>query len=163
MQKAVKATTIISIVLIGASLTLLLVSIPFQRTIAYKLFGYSPEAMVRLRLPQFPVIPFSFCLLRAGCVALLFICCNNRKTSIWLEILIIIILAIILPSINTISSTVYSMYAGRLGVEFSQGHSVVSQISAFLLGPSGYGTALAYVTCGMSIASKTRRKQNLVQ
>jgi hypothetical protein len=67
---------------------------PLQRVIAKEIFNYPPYVIAEL--PQFPLMSFLSCLLRAGCIGLLIICCGNKKGGIWLEILIIVILAIVI-------------------------------------------------------------------
>ena len=159
MQKAIRISAILSAALVGFSLVLLVGSLPLQRTLAQSL-SYSEDLIGML--PIFPVIPFLCCFLTAGCIALLIICCGNKKGGIWLEILVIVALAIILPLINTAASTAYAGFIGRFsGTAKLAAASLVSKIASFCCYPANWGQALAYITCGMSIAFKAMsKKQN---
>lgn len=158
MQKTIRILAIISAVLVGFSLALLIVSLPFQRLLA-QVLGY-PEISLAM-LPTFPFVPFLSCFLRAGCIAALIICCGNKKGGIWLEILMLAILVIVLPFLTTAASTAYTTFIGRYGNAKLVAISAVSRISDFCCHPANWGQALAYITCGMSIAFKTmRKKQN---
>ena len=156
MQKTIRIFAIISAVLVGFSLVLLIFSLPFQRLLAQAL-GY-PEFSLAV-LPMFPFVPFLSCLLRAGCIAVLIICCGNKKGGIWLEILMLAILVIVLPFINTAASTAYTAFIARYGNAKIAANGVVSRISDFCCQPANWGQALAYITCGMSITFKTMRKK----
>jgi len=161
MQKAIRLLAIIATALVGLSLMLLVASIPFQRVIARDIYN-SPADMISV-LPQFPLLPFLFCLLRAGCVAVLIVCCGNKKGGFWLEILICVLLAIVLPFINNIATISYNVVIANLGSAKIIANSVVSNISSYCCYPANLGEILAYITCGMSIAFKVMsKKQNRV-
>ena len=156
MSKTIRILAIISVGLVGFSLVLLVASVPLQRVLA-QILDY--PAMAIGELPIFPLKEFLFCLLRAGCVASLIICCGNEKGGIWLEILVLIVLVIVFPLINVVASTVYNQL--QFGTERMAANSVVSTISAFCCYPANWGQALAYVTCGMSITFKAMSKKRL--
>lgn len=152
MKKTIRIMAIIAVALAGLSIILILASIPFQSMLAREVYGY-PEDWVET-LPQFPLISFLICFLRTACIALLIICCGNKKGGIWLELLILGCLVIILPSISQIVSPLYTVLLSRMGDQYLAANSVVTNIANFCLIPSNWGLALAYVTCGMSIAFK---------
>ncbi len=152
MKKTIRIMAIIAVVLAGFSLILILASIPFQSMLASKVYGY-PENLVET-LPRFPLLSFLICLLRTACIVLLIICCGNKKGGIWPELLILGCLVIIIPSISQIVSPLYNVLLGHMGSQYLVANSVVTHIANFCSIPSNWGQALAYVTCGMSIAFK---------
>ncbi|MBQ7045535.1 MAG: hypothetical protein IJN65_03475 [Clostridia bacterium] len=152
MKKTIRIMTIIAVVLAGFSLILILTSIPFQSMLAREVYGY-PEDVVEA-LPQFPLLSFLICFLRTACIALLIFCCGNKKGGIWPELLILGCLVIILPSISQIVLPLYTELLRRMGSQHLIANSVVTNIANFCAIPSNLGQALAYVTCGMSIAFK---------
>ena len=151
MQKFIRTMAIIATALIALSLFLLLFTIPFQRLIAKEFYGME-EALSAL--PQFPVIPFIFCLLRLACVALLIICCGNKRGGIWLELIVFFSLLMVLPFLNSIISTAYTTLLARMGVLRLTANNYVSMIANYCLQPASWGGALAYAVCGMSIIYK---------
>lgn len=161
MEKRIRTMAVIATILMGVSVFLLVASVPFQRLIAREIFGVSDDVIGIL--PQFPVMPFLNCMLRAGCVALLMICCGKKKGGIWLELLVLGLLALILPAINNLASQGYMVFLGRYGSAKLAANSVVSQISSYCLTPAGWSSVLAYVACGMSITFKTMSKKQAVE
>lgn len=161
MQKTIRTLAIIAAVLAGISLMLLVASIPFQQVLAREVFG-TPQEAVSL-LPLFPVLPFLSCFLRTGCIVLLIVCCGNKKGSIWLEILIMTVLAIVLPFINSAASTAYNVILGAFGHSRIIANSLISQIASFCCYPINLGQVLAYIACGMSIAFKAMHKQKTLE
>lgn len=157
MQKTIRILAIIATALTAFTLVLLVVSIPFQGVIAEEILGYPPYVIEEL--PQFPLLPFLSNLLRTGCIGLLIICCGNKKGGIWMEILIMIILAIVLPVINNIALRLLTVALGQLGSDKLIVNSFITQIANYCAYPSGLGQTLAYITCGMSIAFKTLSKK----
>lgn len=158
MQKAIRVTAIAATALAGLSLILLLVSIPFQSVIA-PLFIKSSEVIDRM--PVFPLVPFIICLLQTICIALLIICCGNKKGGIWLELLIFVFLIIALPLFNELISYIQTVFIGKYGSDLMFAHSIVSQISSYCLIPSNLGQAIALLACGMSIAFKKVSKKQI--
>jgi hypothetical protein len=152
MQKTIRVLAIIAVALATFSLMLLLASIPLQRMLAREVYGYHDDFMGAL--PQFPLIPFLSCFLRGGCMALLIICCGNKKGGIWLELLTLVFLVMVLPVITQITSLSYNVFLGTMSTQHIATNAVVTNIANFCLIPSNLGQALAYVTCGMSIAFK---------
>ncbi len=161
MQKAIRLLSIIATALVGLSLILLVASIPFQRVIARDIYN-SPADMIA-GLPQFPLLPFLFCLLRAGCVAVLIVCCGNKKGGFWLEILICVLLAIVFPAIYNIASLFCISLIVKFGELRLAAYTTVSNLASYFCYPANLGEILAYITCGMSIAFKVMsKKQNRV-
>ena len=159
MQRTIRVLAIISAGLVGLSLVLLVASLPFQQVVAQGL-GYPAHSLGAL--PMFPLVPFLLCLLRTGCIALLIVCCGNKKGGIWLEILMLVILAICLPFLSTIATIAYDGFISLYGSEKSMANSVVSIISSYCCHPASLGQVLAYISCGMSITFKImNKKQNL--
>ena len=92
---------------------------------------------------------------------MLILCCGNKKGGIWLEILLLVVLAIVLPIVNSAALNVYSAFIIRFGAAKSMANSVVSLIASFCCYSADLGQTLAYITCGMSIAFKAmNKKQN---
>lgn len=161
MQKIIRLLAIIATALAVCSLILLIVTCPFQRLFAQTL-GY-PDSILG-ELPTFPLMPFLQCFLKAGCIALLIMCCGNKKGGIWLEILVVVALVSVLPFFTSMVSSMYQSYIARLGTEKLTANSAISVLSNYCCYPLMWGTALAQVTCGMSIAYKfINKKQNLEQ
>ena len=161
MQKPIRLFAVLATVLMGASLVLMVASVPLQKMIATELYQYSAD-IIR-ELPRFPWIPFFSGLLYAGCTALLILCCGNQKSGIWLEILVIVLLATVLPAITTFASKLYSTILGSLGLEKIAANSFVSMISSFCNCPASLGKVLAYIVCGMSITLKVISKKQSVE
>lgn len=157
MQKTIRITAAIATAFMGISLILLVISLLFQEVMALEFYGLSFDLVSTL--PLFPVIPFFHCLLGTGCIILLIICGGNNKGGCWLEILILIVLAIVLPSISRYATEEYVQFISRLGNGEVAAYSVVSQISYYCVVPSNWGKVLAYVACGMSIAFKKLSKK----
>lgn len=156
MQKTIRITAIIATALGGSALILLLVSIPLQGVIA-PIFISSSEVIEAL--PKFPLVPFFSCLLRTICIALLIICCGNKKGGIWLELLILTLLIIALPLFNDIASHIYNVFIGKYGSITLAANSIASNISYFCMIPSNFGRAVACISCGMSIVFKAMSKK----
>lgn len=162
MQKTTRILSIISAVLVFASLVLLIASMPLQKMLATAIYHY-PNEMVAA-LPMFPVVPFITCLLQLGCIVLLFIGCGSKGNAFWAEILVIVLLAVVLPVINEVAQTVYIGIVGRLGSAKLTAMNAATQIATLCSNPANWGIVLGYITCGMSIASKViAKKQEVVQ
>lgn len=162
MQKTTRILSIISAVLVFASLVLLIASMPLQKMLATAIYHY-PDEMIAA-LPMFPVVPFITCLLQLGCIVLLFIGCGSKGNAFWAEILVIVLLAIVLPVINEVAQTVYVGIIGRFGSDKLLAMNAVNQIARLCSNPANWGIVLGYMTCGMSIASKViAKKQEVVQ
>ena len=158
MQKFIRIMAIVATALIGGSFLLILLSIPFQRMIAMTFLNY-PEQFVSC-LPQIPVPQLLLCFLRLVCVALLIVCCGNKKGGVWLEIIILVCLVALLPGIHTIITPLYSkLVTYAQGINASAAYSASNTITTFCLIPSGWGQTIAYIACGMSIAFKHMSKK----
>ena len=162
MQKTTRILSIISAVLVFASLVLLIASMPLQKMLATAIYHY-PDEMVAAR-PMFPVVPFITCLLQLGCIVLLFIGCGSKGNAFWAEILVIVLLAVVLPVINGVAQTLYVGIIGRFGSDKALAVTAANQIATLCSNPANWGIVLGYITCGMSIASKViAKKQEVVQ
>lgn len=162
MQKTTRILSIISVVLVFASLVLLIASMPLQKMLATAIYHY-PNEMVAA-LPMFPVVPFITCLLQLGCIVLLFIGCGSKGNAFWAEILVIVLLAVVLPVINGVAQTLYVGIIGRFGSDKALAVTAANQIATLCSNPANWGIVLGYITCGMSIASKViAKKQEVVQ
>ena len=162
MQKTTRILSIISAVLVFASLVLLIASMPLQKMLATAIYHY-PDEMVAA-LPMFPVVPFITCLLQLGCIVLLFIGCGSKGNAFWAEILVIVLLAVVLPVINGVAQTLYVGIVGRFGSDKALAVTAANQIATLCSNPANWGIVLGYITCGMSIASKViAKKQEVVQ
>lgn len=151
MQKFIRIIAIVAAALMALSLSLLVITVPFQRLIATEVYGMEYAASA---LPQFPIVAFIFCLLRLGCAALLIVCGGNKRGGIWLELVVFFTLLAVLPPLNSYFSTIYTQFLGRMGEYRLAANSCVSMITNFCLQPALWGQALAYAVCGMSIVHK---------
>ena len=158
MQKLIRIMAIVAAVLVGFSLLLLLGTIPFQRTVGSNLLGY-PDAMTE-GLPQFPLMAFLFTFLQLGCMILLIVCCGNKKGGIWLEVIVFISLAVLLPLLSQVLEPMYNVYVGRMrGETYLAAKSVVNSICVYCRMPGSLGIAIGYGVCGMSIVFKRMSKK----
>lgn len=158
MQKTIKIMTIVSVALVGFSLILLLATIPFQGIIMQYIHGLNEH--LAAEFPQFPWLCFIRCLICLAFVTLLFFCWR-RNNSIKFELIVIICLVFVLPSIERIAILLHNNIVIRMmGPE--RGSAVLSMLnfSELCLIPAGWGKVVAYVTCGMSIAFKKFQKNN---
>ncbi len=161
MQKTIRITAIVATVLSGLSLILLLGSIPFQSAIA-PIYSLSDEVVDAM--PVFPLVPFFICLLQTICMALLIICCGNKRGGIWLELLILAVMILAVPLFNELATYINTVFIGRYGVTIMSAHTIVSKISSYCLIPSDWGKAMACLACGMSVVFKNvSKKQNIEQ
>lgn len=158
MQKFIRIMAIVAAILVAFSLLLLLVTIPFQRTIGSNLLGY-PDTMVG-GLPQFPLMAFLFAFLQLGCMILLVVCCGNKKGGIWLEVIVFVTLAVILPALSQVLEPMYNVFIGRMrGETYLMAQSVVNSICVYCRMPGSLGVAIGYGACGMSIVFKRMSKK----
>ena len=156
MSKLIRIVAIVATSLTALSLLLILVTIPLQPFLAKAVFGY-PESMME-GLPYFPVLPVLFCVLRLGCIALLLVCCGKTRGGFWLELVIFLALAAVLPTLSTIATTISTAFLGSQGQVTLVGSSFASHIVSYCLTPANVGQALAYAACGMSIVFKQMSK-----
>ena len=154
MQKFIRIMAIVAVALVGTSLLLMLISIPFQRSIASDIFGYYDDDILNL-LPLFPFTDFLNCFLRLVCVSLLLFCCFKKKSGISLEFIIFVCLAVVLPIINQFVFYLYHLF---IQDTYIIANSMVSNLSYYCLTPANLGQAVAYTVCGMSIVYKQMNK-----
>lgn len=162
MQKTIKIMSIVAVVLAAFSLFMLLVTIPFQGLIASGVFGYSGSETGAF--PIFPTMPFINCFMRTACMALLIVCCGNKKGGIWMELLVLASMVFVLPAFSSAVSQTYNVFVSRaMGLKYVAANSVASTIANYCLVPAGWGQTIAYVTCGMSIVFKKMSKERTRQ
>lgn len=157
MNKTIRILTIIATALVACSLLILLIAIPFQRMLAMGVFGYNEYVVAAL--PMFPLMPFVKCLLRLVFVALLIICCGNRKGGIWMELVILAIMVFAIPGVEKILAAEHNLTLALRGADYVAANGIVSSISAYCMAPANLGMIVAYVSCGMSIAFKRMSKK----
>lgn len=157
MQKTIKAIAVIAVILVALAFLLLLIGIPLQRTIAMKVFSYSEEMASYL-----PIVPFSQllrCLLLLGCAILLMVCAG-KKGIILPEILLLVVLLFVIPSVNTfLPSLITRMLAYTKGDYYVAANSVADMISNYCTLPATLGNSLALVVCGINMVYKKMSKQ----
>ncbi len=157
VKKQIRIMAFISTAMMALSLILLIISFPFQEEIASWIHGGS---VIERFSPYFPLMQFLNCLSRTVLVALLIIFSGNKKRGMKFEILILVALIIVLPIINYfVQNNYYHPQLVNGEIDKLVSYNLVSQISSYLLLPSLLGSALAYVTCGMSIAFKSMNKE----
>lgn len=63
-------------------------------------------------------------ILKAGCLAVLIICCGNKRGGIWLEVLMLVVLLAIIPGIQEFAlAFVTSFYGHSMGMLYMTGYS----------------------------------------
>lgn len=159
MQKLTRIFAIVAAALIIISLLLILISIPLQRPIG-RLMSY-PEEMMSF-LPKVPFVPILFCLVRLVCVAPLVIT-DGKKGSIVPEILALLGMILLIPLLSTvvnlITPMIQSAFALRSGSMQVVANSLMNMITSYCTVPAGLGQSVAYVVCGMRIATKWMNKK----
>lgn len=160
MQKFIRITAIVAVALMGLSLLLILISVPFQESIAlYLTDGSLKGDRVMELLPMFPTIPFLFGCLRLCCIVALLLVCYSKKDSIYFEIIIFVCLLVVLPLINyAVTQDTVELMADK-GATYVGANSIANVISDYCLIFSDWAQAIAYSVCGMSILSKRMSKK----
>lgn len=157
MQKLIRITAIIATALTALGISLVVLSAPVQPWIAENIYHYSEDVVDCL-----PIIPFDMVFsysLRLGCMAMLIICCGNKKGGIWLELIAMILLAVVLPEIDRAVTVLYTQTLGSYGGHaVMAGRIIASNIANYCLIPCNWGYALSFVAGGMSIVHKLTRK-----
>lgn len=162
MQKFIRISAIVATALVAMSLLLILVSIPLQSVIARNVFNYPAEFMALL--PQIPVVQLLTCFVRLACIALLIICCGNKKGGIWPEVAVFVLLVAVVPTLGSVGWVLYSqLFVNLRGYAYSGANTAVNNITSFCAMPAGLGQAIAYVACGMSIAFKRLSRKTETQ
>lgn len=157
MQKFIRILVIIATVLVGISFSLLFISILFQLPIA-KYYNYPNEAIGLL--PQIPVAQILICFLRLVCVALLIVCCGNKKGGVWMEIILFVLMLTLLPLIDVSAPTIYNkMIVYLRGTYFIMANNISNSIASYCLIPANIGLIISYFACGMSIMFKHMNKK----
>lgn len=157
MQKGIRIMAVVSAALAATSLVLLFVSVPLQRGLI-GLFLSAGDWMNDY-LPLFPILPVVFCFLRTGAMALLPVCCGNKRGGIWLEVLVLVVLVAVLPVANYLASIVQTnLMMTMRGEAYMAVSSAVDSVATYCMIPAGLGQALACVACGMSIAYKKEQR-----
>lgn len=158
MQKTIRILAIIAAILVALSFLLLLISIPFQRLIADKGFGYSQDIIGLLPVVPWAVIAECFVLL--GCAILLIVCANSKKSGIWLEILLLAAVVAVLPVLNTVLSNVQNvLFVNVRGSTYVAANSVANLISSYCMWPGNLGHSVLLVVAGMSMVHKHMSKK----
>lgn len=153
MNKFIRIMAIVSTALVALSLLLILVSVLFQPLLFRVLYGYEDVTFV------FPWVAFLNWVLRFVCIALLIICCGEKKGGIWLELLVFFTMLLIIPMLTTVGSLLFNDWLLDVkGVEYYSLYNHATNIAGECALPAGWGNSLAYVTCGMSIVYKMMSK-----
>ena len=157
MQKLTRILSIAAVVLVAVPLLLLVITTPFQRVIL-ELFNCPEEVLSYL--PIFPWVTVLAIFLRLGCMIPLAIT-RGERGNILLEIILIAVMMLLLPGISELLTNLQTMLIGRLsgGASIAAHSYVNAYIVKFCTVSAGYGQVLAYVVCGMRIASKLFRRQ----
>lgn len=153
MNKFIRIMAILSTALVALSLVLILVSVLFQPVLFRLLYGFEDTTFV------FPWGVFMNCLLRCVCIALLIICCGNKKGGIWLELVLFFAMMLVLPMLSNATELLLSSWLGSVkGVTYMGYYHMATKYATWCTYPAGWGQALAYMTCGMSIVYKKMSK-----
>lgn len=158
MQKFIRVTAIIAVVLVALSFLLLLISIPFQQTIAAKVFG-SPHDAVSI-MPVVPWVTVTNCIWLLGCAILAVVFGGNKKGGIWLEILVFAAVALVLPMMTALLGNVQNVVMAQArGTSYIAANAVANQIASYCMAPGNLGQSLILTVCGMSIVYKRMSKK----
>ena len=157
MQKTIKITAVIAVILVALSMLALLVSIPLQRVLGMKIFNY-PEELVAY-LPMFPVSQFLECLVLLGCVILLAVCAG-KKGAVLPEILLIVVMLAVVPFLGGFLSTFLLGLMGKFkGDSYVAANSVANMISNYCMMPANLGNSLGLIVAGMNFVYKRMSKK----
>ena len=157
MQKTIKVTAVIAVILVALSMLALLVSIPLQRVLGMKVFN-DPEDLVAY-LPIFPVSQFLECLLLLGCVILLAVCAG-KKGNVLPEILLIVVMLTVVPFLGGFLSGLLPTLLGNLkGSAYIAANSVATTISNYCMMAANLGNSLGLIVAGMNFVYKRMSKK----
>lgn len=154
MQKFIRIAAIVSASLIVLYLLIILIILPFQQTIIQnRQLSYSEF------LPIFPTAKFVLGCLTLACIVWLVLTCYGKSKSITSEILILICLFIVLPSITNYVSSIRVFLHLDTGVKYYSALATVNSIYTQFSFVLDWAKSIAYAVCGMRIAFKLMNKK----
>lgn len=156
MQKLIRILAIVACVLVAVSLFLMVASMPFK-TVLGRLLVSSEQILAAMPLAHWPSLVYG--LLLFGCTALLIVCCGNKKGGIWLELLVIVLVAVVLPLASRGMNLWYSWWVNARGEYYGAANSISATLANYCMAPARVGNSLAYVVAGMSILFKHMSKE----
>lgn len=158
MQKFIRVIAIVALVLVALSFLLLLGTLPFQRVLAEKVLKPAPDVLSLL--PIFPLAAFIGCILLLGCAILAVVFGGNQKGGIWLEILVLIAVALVVPFISGFLDSLLTPFLvnARGGLYVAAG-ATANQIAGACMWSANLGESLMLVVCGMSMVYKRMSKK----
>lgn len=160
MRKTIKLLSLINLIIAGFALMLFTISILFQRTIAVRYFGLYPHDV----LARFPIIPggHAFYIMSVlGMSALHYFVILKSNRGIWLEILLAIGVALVLPAIYEILSYIQQIAAGTMrGSAAMAAYTVAARVSSLPISIVQFSASFLMLICGMGIVYKRLNKQN---
>lgn len=158
MQKFIRVMAIVALVLVALSFLLLLGTLPFQRVLAEKVLKPAPDVLALL--PIFPLAAFIGCILLLGCAILAVVFGGNQKGGIWLEILVLIAVALVVPFISGfLDSLLTPFLATARGSLYVAAGATANQIANACMWSANLGESLMLVVCGMSMVYKRMSKK----
>lgn len=156
MQKLIRILAILALVLVLASLCLMVVCIPFRHFLG-SIFYPGAEILDGMPLIYWPAFVNGLALL--VCMVPLVICCGNQRGGIWLELVVLAILALVLPLLSEVINIWAAWLFNSHSSIYAAASSVSARIAGYCMAPARLGTVLAYVAAGMSMAFKHMRKK----
>ena len=156
MQKFIRISAIVAVVLKAVTTTLILMSFAFQPALIDLFYSsYSADSGA-----FFPAVPFIQSLWGLFCTIPLLFCCGKKKGGIVLEAVLFGVLALVLPIANTVTSFMFTNVLARtMGVTSLAAYSVANNIAIYCAIPGNFGGTIAYAVCGMSIVYKLMSKK----
>ena len=156
MQKFIRISAIVAVVLKAVTTTLILMSFAFQPAL-FELF-YSSFATDYG--PVFPILAFIQSLWGLFCTIPLLFCCGKKKGGIVLEAVMFGVLALVLPLANTATPFLFTNVIARtMDTMTFAAYSVANNIATYCAIPGNFGGTIACAACGMSIVYKLMSKK----
>lgn len=160
MKKTIKLLSLINLIIVAFAVTLFLISILFQRTLAVRFFGMYPGEV----LARFPVVPggHAFYIIgMLGIAALHYFFVAKSKCGIWVEILIAIGAVMLIPMIYGILSYIQQVVVGTAqGSAAMAAYSVATSITSVPVSIVQFSASFLMLICGMGIVTKRLNKLN---
>ena len=156
MQKFIRISAIAAVILKAVALTLILTGFILQPVIANIFYDYSITEWQY----TFPTTAFVSVLFSLGATIPLMFCCGKNKGGIVLELIVFGLLLLVIPFINDVGAWLCNMLMARMYGVYQMGMtSIANSIANFCAIPGGWGSAVAYAACGMSVVFKRMNKQ----
>ena len=156
MQKLIRILAIVACVLVALSVFAMVVCMPFN-TLLGSLLVHSEDILSAMPLTHWPSLVNG--LLLFGCTALLIVCCGNKRGGIWLELLVIVAVAVVMPLVSQGLNLWVNRLVNTRGECYAAAYSVSAALANYCMAFARVGSSLAFVVAGMSILFKHMSKE----